>query len=250
MSQMRSPRSLETASDWIAMLRGVAGPTLPPELLAPTTVATNALHSPAWLASFTDTMGNRRRVDRPLLGDLARVNPGPVPDLAKLDPEEAAWWALHDRTILKATRIDLNAAGPLFEALRERGIEWWTQAELSGVHALSIIGVRDRSPAILQRVERCAMWLLDEVQPDNATQWPWAVHIFAAISIDASRDASIRTAARHYAQTLVHNALVNAGQPDRFAACILWSSAEWLEVSSSRDATSLPLCAALCPSQS
>lgn len=232
------------------MLRTVAGPTLPPQVLgvAPnlTTQSDASTEDPVqtWITAFTDSMGNRRRVDRPLLADIAHASPGPAPN--RLDPEEALWWSLHDRAALSQANIDLAAGGPLFEPLRQRGIEWWTQAELSGVHALSILGLRDNDAATLARVERCALWLLDEVQPDNATQLPWAVHIFAAIASDTARPAILRTAARHYAQTLVHNALVNTGQPDPFAACILWSSAAWLDAGTSpRAPSTLPLCADL-----
>lgn len=231
------------------MLRGVASATLPRELLEPATSHpphdSTPQNLPVWITTFADATGNRRRVDRPLLADLARLPPPPTPDLARLDPEEAVWWALHDRSALAAANIDLAAQGPLFESLRQRGIEWWTQAELSGVHALSILGMRDASSPTLARVERCALWLLEEVQPDNATQWPWAVHIFAAIALDAQRPESLRAAARHYAQTLVHNALVNTGAPDRFAACILWSSADWLQAASAPNASPLPLCAGI-----
>lgn len=229
------------------MLRSVGGTTLPAEILrsGPGDAPLTGASVPTWIALFTDAMGNRRRTDRPMLADLARVPPGPAPDLARLDPEEAVWWALHDPAFLDAAAIDMTCTGPLFPRLRDRGIEWWTQAELSGVHALSVVGLRTSDAGMLTRVERCAMWLLDEVQPDNATQWPWAVHVFAAIAIDSSRSQPVRTAARHYAQTLVHNALVNAGQPDPFAACILWSSAAWLERASLPEARGLALCAGL-----
>lgn len=239
------------------MLRGVATPTLPQELHAAATRsddetansnASISTRTPDWIAAFSDGMGNRRRTDRPMLADMARASPGTTPDLTRLDPEEATWWALHDPRVLDNAGIDLATTGPLFPALRDRGIEWWTQAELSGVHALSTLGLRAKNPAILARVERSATWLLEEVQPDNATQWPWAVHIFAAIAIHASRDQATRTAARHYAQTLVHNAIVNSGAPDPFAACILWSSAAWLELGMQPDARSLALCDGLGPS--
>lgn len=216
------------------MLRGVARASLPAEL-APRHVTDARAHEPIadahWIRTFADAMGNRRRVDRPLLAHLAHAKPGPTPALSDLDPEEGVWWALHDPAALNAAAIDFTAHGPLFPTLRQRGIEWWTQAELSGVHALSILAQQRNDPAIAARVDRNAMWLLDEVQPDNATQWPWAVHVFATIAIQDHRAPSVRTAARHYAQTLVHNAIVNTGSPDPFAACILWSSANWLESS-------------------
>lgn len=218
-------RTLGTARDWVEMLHAVARPALPPEVLDG---GLDPSEAQAFIAGFADSTGNRRRVDRPLLAHLmgVAINGGAA---SAMDPEERAWWLLHRPEDAEDMPVDWNGSGPLFPSLRERGVEWWTQAELCGAHALAWHGLNARSGAVLLRVGRAAEWLLEEVQPDNATQWPWGVHIFASMAVDPSRDGSVRSSALQYAQTLVHNAIVNTGTPDRFAACILWSSAEWLD---------------------
>lgn len=242
------------------MVRSVALPGMPPEALRlmragagganPEDAARAEWQADAgrFVAGFADGVGNRRRVDRPLLAWVLGANAigmdaggmdatGTRATRGDLDPEERAWWSLHEPRVGTDAGawagVAFDGDGPLFPGLRERGIEWWTQAELCGVHALSHVAIaRDAEPtvhrAVLRRLAAACEWLIDEVQPDNATQLPWAVHCFAALSLVPGRDAGRAAAARQYAQTLIHNAIVDGGVPDRFAACVLWDSAEWL----------------------
>ncbi len=249
---MQRPRTLETVEDWIAMLRAIATPGMPLAAIeimrkdGPGVMGLEERQRAAevFIAGFADGVGNRRRVDRPLLAQMLGVKPGEMPkgdSMGSLDPEERAWWSLHDELVRDelvrgSEVIDWDANGPLYPALRDRGIEWWSQAELCGVHALSWRGLNDADgidvARVRARVDRCCMWLIAEVQPDNATQHPWGVHLFAKIAMNGTRGERERSHATHYAQTLVHNAMVGSmigGKIDTFAACILWNCAQWLE---------------------
>ncbi|MEO1585156.1 MAG: hypothetical protein AAFR96_11390, partial [Planctomycetota bacterium] len=76
-----------------------------------------------------------------------------------------------------------------------------------------------------------------EIQPDNATNLPWAVHVFCVLAErDGDADASL------YAETLLHNCVVGgAGRPDKLSALILLDSARRLRLeASSRGAPSEP----------
>lgn len=98
-------------------------------------------------------------------------------------------------------------------------IELWTERELTMVHAAWLLeGWTDIA-------ERSARWLINEIQPDNATNLPWAVQVFASLSIqDGSAEA------RLYAETLLHNCMVSAGRPDPLSALILLDAARQLRV--------------------
>lgn len=103
---------------------------------------------------------------------------------------------------------------------REESLETWTESELCCLHALSWM------PEYSRRVRAAASWLIETLQPDNATNHPWGVHVFATLG---GEDAD----ANMYAQTLLHNALVGGGRggvPDARSAFILWDAALWLQV--------------------
>ncbi|MBZ0171155.1 MAG: hypothetical protein K8E66_02125, partial [Phycisphaerales bacterium] len=59
------------------------------------------------------------------------------------------------------------------------------------------------------------------------TNHPWAVHVFLRLSL-AESDRAASDAARLHAETLLHNALVSSGRPDRFSACLLLDAARAL----------------------
>lgn len=101
-------------------------------------------------------------------------------------------------------------------------IEVWTETELSAVHAAwGVAGWRDAA-------ERSAIWLVDEIQPDNATNLPWAVHVFADLG-----EREGRADLTMYANTLLHNCIVGSGRPDGLSALILLDAAAQLERSGS-----------------
>lgn len=180
-----------------------------------------------WVEAFRDGRGNRRPVDRPLLARVLGLAPTSsvlaVPSAAWLSSTDVSlWWALaRGRAVEEEHAHVLAGQGRLLPQLATRGIEDWTEAELCALHALSWA----KSPLARARVGSAARWLIDEVQPDNATNRPWAIHVFAALGATGDGEADL------YAQTLLHNAVVGTGAAgvDRFSAVILLDAAHWLE---------------------
>lgn len=154
---------------------------------------------------------------RAVLARALSVPPGPAPR----DPanDAAWWWALHTPGPPPSPP---PGRGPLLPHMEAEGIEAWTQAELSAVHALwnaSIPGDPLRTRCLL-----AAGWLIREVQPDNATLLPWAVHVFVL----GAQTELPRPEALHYADTLVHNAIAGGSLAAPLAAAILLDAARSL----------------------
>lgn len=160
---------------------------------------------------FRDNLGHRRPEDGPFLRTHLGLEPLPdTPPPPNPAPTEARLWALAggspadspDRLIGRA-----EGEGPLLLGHDRRAIEVASDAELCAIHALWAIG--ERHAAWRDRALAAARWCVDELQPDNATNEPWAIHVFLILE-HLDRDA----AAGLYAQTLLHNAMVaGAGSP-------------------------------------
>lgn len=230
-----------TLQEWRRLLLHTAGAGLPAEFLAhfravneepgpealggsgPAGVDPVIAQARAWVGGFEDDAGHRRDVDTPFLCRcLSHLPAGEMP--AGVSELARAWWALDRPRELEPLRIDEGAGGALMPWLRETGVESWTETELGVMHALVWHGIAGRSKAVLERAFRAAVWMLDNLQPDNATNHPWAAHLFIAIALDPTRPEGERGAADLYAQSLLHNAVVHQGRPDRFSAIILWDA--------------------------
>jgi hypothetical protein len=196
------------ATQWAAWLEGTARDVV---------ILPDACDARAWIADFRDEAGHRRPVDRPFLSWLLGVAPGEA-DRAP-DACEALWWALARGEPLSPQLAEGD--GPLVPHLRERSLEYWTEAELCALHALGHAAKRE--PALRVRGDRAAAWIVAHLQPDNATAHPWACHVFLARWFEHA-DAESRL----FAETLVNNTLVASGRPDRFSACVLLDSARAL----------------------
>jgi len=103
----------------------------------------------------------------------------------------------------------------------------WTRRDLlkaclcgAGAGALNGIGM----PSLFSRALAAAEWHLEALQPDNATNRPWACHVFAILGVERARPDAIL-----HAQTLVHNCMVAQGRPDRRSALILVDAARAIE---------------------
>jgi hypothetical protein len=208
-----------TLERWCRRLRDAAGEGLCGTPLEPG-VATDAAARERFAAGFGDERGHRRRVDRPLLARLLGVSAGPEPT----GPADAAlWWALvsgqPDRGVPSRAR-----RGPLLPLAGTDAIEVWTESELAALHAVFDAAVDGGDAPLLARSFDAARWHVANVQPDNATNHPWAVHVFAALG---ARDGD--TGAELHAQTLLHNCQVQTGRPDRFSALVLLDAAQTLE---------------------
>jgi len=110
--------------------------------------------------------------------------------------------------------------GPLLWNGDEGTIETSTEEELSGLHAAWRIAARRGDELLKARCLEAASWAVTELQPDNATNRPWGVHVFAELWMSRGD-----TGAALYAQTLLHNCQVMFGRPDRVSAVVLWDAA-------------------------
>lgn len=205
------------------------------ERLASTALSGSPLLSPAgpegalaFLESFEDEKGHRRAVDRPMLARLLEIS---LPKPQACTPDVALWWSLlhPDPGLLGSIR---QTQGPLLPGTPRDlfdpdatwdAIEVWTEAELCALQALWHAAWEDRS--LEDRVDSAIAWLMENVQPDNATNHPWAAPVFIDRWIRRS-DQNCRM----YAGTLLHNAQVGLGRPDRFSAVILLDGARGLRL--------------------
>ncbi len=160
-------------------------------------------------------------MDGPFLAHVTGITPssiaGESPDCVLWTQVASSGSERADDRILAATTGHSSA---LAMHLRESGIEIWTETELACLHALTWLG-----PAWEARALAAARFLIDELQPDNGTNHPWAIHWFAWLeSTQSNTDAGL------YAQSLLHNAMTSGGGvPDLFSAIILHDAARWIE---------------------
>lgn len=223
----------ETHADWARRLRALAAMPLSGTPLDPGVAPTSDEDRLAWIDAFRDDAGNRRPVDRPLLCSMLGLR---VTAPARCTLDVALWTDVANRTrdslaLLRADDGPLLVSTPLLASTGggiggEGGeaIEVWSEAELAALHALSHLARRDAS--LEGRVDSASRWLMENVQPDNATNRPWALHVFV------DRWLRLGDVESHlYAQTLLHNCRVGggkAGRVDRFSACLLEDSGRWL----------------------
>ncbi|MCW5765088.1 MAG: hypothetical protein KIT68_03820 [Phycisphaeraceae bacterium] len=200
---------------WAAELRRIAAPVLDP--LPPLSAST--------IAAFRDDSGHARPADPWFLAHRARrcgvaLSPASIPQPPPDAPPDVALWA--------AIALDLpppiafDERGPLF-AQGDTALEVYTESLLSAMHALHWLARRDRDGRLLARNWLAARWFAEHLQPDNATNHPWAVHVFFAAAWHG-----VSSACRPLAETLLHNCQVALGRPDRLSAHILADAAEAL----------------------
>ncbi|MDX2132609.1 MAG: hypothetical protein SFY69_11215 [Planctomycetota bacterium] len=201
---------------WVSLLRGAARRGLVGTPLA-------GVGEPAtWARGFADSAGHRRAVDPYLLARVLGLPAEHVDALPGLPPDAESWLRLWRAVAAGDDRRPAFSRddGPLFPESHDGPIEVWTEGELCGLHALSWLATKG-GPAEA-RLHAAARWLIEHIQPDNATGRPWGVHVFASMGA-SDPDADM------YAQTLLHNALAGRSEPDVFSAVILWDAADWLE---------------------
>lgn len=177
-----------------------------------------------FVRTFSDELGHRRAVDAPLLAwttgtELNRQQPT-VPESADV----SLWWALLGPADHSSRWLTAGASAPLIAHAPEQPIEVWTESELCALHAAWHHARRNSDGALRERCLNAAAWHVQHMQPDNATNHPWAIHVFIIL-----RDARNDSAADLYAQTLLHNCQVALGKPDRFSACVVMDAADALQ---------------------
>lgn len=214
-----------------------AAPRVPyPRMSAPrliddlTRLALEADADPAILPG-ADELGQRRPADVPFLAWRARRMGLParpaVPSVGAAGVDVRLW-----RALAESGAVDAEAAvtarqeepGPLLAPSLVGpmgGIEVWTETELGALHAMSWGAILAADRDEYTRVLGIARWHIEHTQPDNATNRPWAIHLFMLLGeADASPEA------RLYAQTLAHNCRVAMGVPDAVSAQILFDGAD------------------------
>ncbi len=151
---------------------------------------------------------------------VAGPRPEPVPP-----GEVGLWWALADDDVDVENLLGEPSPGPLWPRGDRQPIEVWTEADLCGLHALWCLARQRQRGDWTRRVEAVRDWHLDNTQPDNATNRPWALHVFLLASSPE---------AHYYAETLLHNSVVTTGRPDLLSAWILIDAAQQLEAEAAR----------------
>lgn len=158
----------------------------------------------------------------PVLAGLSRAHCRSVqPEVLTAD-DVGLWWTVVGQRLADAERLLRDDRSPLFEQSDTRPIEVWTESELSGIHALWRL-VQEHGSALLRgRLRRAVDWHLEHTQPDNATNRPWALHVFLLLGSDEGR---------LYAETLLHNSMATTGEPTLLCALILEDAARCIEES-------------------
>ncbi len=180
----------------------------------------------AFVREFRDEMSARPSVVTPFLADLLGVSPGAEPPNQCTD--DAIWWRLCSGEPDSSGLVRPGAGALLHAPDDQTAIEVRTERELCALHALSEIACRRCDASLAERCAAAARWHLRELQPDNATNHPWAIQVFIRLAC-ASPETSVGAAASVHAQTQLHSCQVALGRPDRLSACILLHAARSLE---------------------
>ncbi len=161
---------------------------------------------------FRDELGQQRATDRALVHAAAGTNEStPLVPSDRID--EQLWSA--QTTAAARALIDLAGDGPLHEPEGRGAIEVWSATEFCAIHALWSIGLANADAPCLARAIHAARWHVEHTQPDNATNTPWGIHVFALANPEDSHEGDM------LAQTLLHNCIVQEGYPDNRSALIL-----------------------------
>jgi hypothetical protein len=123
-----------------------------------------------------------------------------------------------------AAADELLAAGhhaPLRPADDFAALEVWTECELSALHALWRLHRLAPTRLRHDRLQALVAWHLEHTQPDNATNRPWAAHVFVR---QGSPEALL------YASTLAHNVQASDARGEPLTAWILHDSARELRL--------------------
>lgn len=176
---------------------------------------------------FADEMGHRRAVDRAFLSWCGRATT-PAPGMStRATPIDVTLWegvARHRgdrdgaRTILndRSGLVDLGAHGALTRRDDYGSIEVWTETELCALHALWWLATWCGQRRAQERVMDAAAWHVSEMQPDNGTNHPWAMHVF--LLLERERPG---IGGRLHAEVLLQNCQVALGRPDLLSAYVL-----------------------------
>jgi len=181
----------------------------------------DALRRIATPCARVDTKLGAGEISVPLLCAITGLRTA-LPEAPVERGEIGLWWARVDQRVNVDRIISAPTGGSLLPQGLYRTIEVWTDADLSGLHALWWLARKRCRGDWMQRVAEVRDWHLEHTQPDNATNRPWAVHVFV---LGKSPECW------HYAETLLHNCMAMTGRPDPLSAWILLDAAGALEAS-------------------
>lgn len=186
---------------------------------------------------FRDELGHRRDVHGPFLTwrrreNLAHSSGAMNGSASGAPPLDVILWSA-----LAGAPADIDSelarcraaarVGPDEGALIPQGlhktIEVWTETELSALHALSRLSVMRRRADWSTLALDAARWHVGNLQPDNATNRPWAIHLFATLALQGSFEAGL------LAESLLHSCRVTLGRVDALSAQILLDAAEAID---------------------
>lgn len=177
-----------------------------------------------------DELGHKRPADVPFLAWRARRMGLPAlnatPSVSADAPEVKLWRSLAETGAIHAHPDPTRGIAPFLDpslAGAMGGVEVWTESELAALHALWWGAIASHEAHRLRKVLDHARWHIEHTQPDNATNRPWAVHLFLVLE---ELDADVALESRLYAQTLAHNCRVAVGRPDVISAQILFDAAD------------------------
>lgn len=142
-----------------------------------------------------------------------------VPASARGDA--ALWWAVAGAAIDPDAVLLSSGPGPMFPQDRYDTIEVWTESDLSAMQAAWWLARLHARPDWRRRALDAAEWHLENIQPDNATNRPWAIAVF----LDLWRHAGV-VEARLFAETLLHNAEAGSAARSRLGAELLADAAD------------------------
>lgn len=168
-----------------------------------------------FILNYRDESGGRRSIDLLVLHWLLDLSlESKAADNAT---DSRVWRALCAKEDVLGL---LSASGPLTPTDDSIGIEVWTEIELRTLHAAWNSAIDSGSARTTSRCLGAARWHLDNIQPDNATNIPWAIHLFAALADDGDASADI------HAQTQLHAALAGRREPSRLTSLVLLDASE------------------------
>ena len=223
-----------TPARWAECLIDIARPVLADD---PVDLAFDLDARRAFAETFRDEMTARPSVVAPFLADLVGVPAPPEPGDAT--PDDALWYALAHGTPNVADLVRPDAGPLLRDPADQTSIEVRTESELIALHALSEVASRRENHGLHARCRAAALWHLAELQPDNATNHPWAIQVFIRLACDEAHTDTGASALVH-AQTQLHSSQVALGRPDRLSACILLHAARSLERAPGRPSSTCP----------
>lgn len=183
--------------------------------------------------TFRDEAGHRRAVDEPFLRAILGLAPTSAAG-QDWQPDAALWHAAASRD--RAAAVEALSfqppPGPLTPAGREP-IEIWTESELCLLHAAWRIARLSGDEALRERCLAAAAWHVEYTQADNATNHPWAIHVFVVLGA-LRAGLPERGEAVFHVEQLLHNAMVSTGRPDRLSAHIFEDAAGELDAEADR----------------